>query len=186
MKELTSSTGGVSGLNWYASGSTYPGTYYHDFLPDIIDHREYSWFLYTITLDTTGVWGNYPKSITVQPNNDHLNSNYTTTVLYRRFQANETISFTLLLYSECSMNSSYTQDYGATDVCTATIISNSILEAFISGYNTIFNYQLADVIDSSVPLSRSTNTGLKYIFNFNSAVNYDQSYSVSYRLYGII
>lgn len=186
MKELTSSTGGADELNWYASGSKYSGTYYHNFLPDIMKHSEYSWFLYKVTLDTTGVWGNYSKTVTVKPNNENLNSSNTSTILWRRFQPTEKVSFAVLLYGEYDYNSAYTQDYGATDIYTATFITNSLFEIFVSGYNNMLGYQLASVIDSSVPLSRSTSTGLQYIFNFDSTVNYEQAYETSYQLYGIM
>lgn len=186
MKELTSSTGGVDQLNWHTSGRKYPGTYYHNFLPDIMEHPEYSWFLYKVTLDTTGVWGNYSKAVTVTPNNEDLDSSNTNRILWRRFQPTEKVSFTVLLHGGYDFNSVYTQDYGATDIYTATFITNSLFEIFAAGYNSMRGYQLASVIDSSVPLSISTNTGLKYVFNFDSTVNYKQAYETSYQLYGIM
>lgn len=186
MKELTSGTGEVDELNWYASGSKYPGTYYHNFLPDIMKHSEYSWFLYKVTLDTTGVWGNYSKAVTVTPNNEDLDSTAANVILWRRFQPTEKVSFSVLLHGEYDINSVYTQDYGATDIYAATFITNSLFEVFIAGYNSMLGYQLASVIDSSVPLSGSTNTGLKYSFNFDTTVNYEQAYKTSYQLYGIM
>ena len=186
MKELTSSTGGVDQLNWYASGKKYSGTYYHNFLPDIMKHSDYSWFLYKVTLDTTGVWGNYSKAVTVTPNNEDLDSSNASVILWRRFQPTEKVSFSVLLHGEYDINSVYTQDYGATDIYAATFITNSLFEVSITGYNSMIGFQLASVIDSSVPLSRSTNTGLSYTFNFDSTVNYDQKYHVAYQLYGIM
>ena len=186
MKELTSSTGGVDQLNWHTSGGKHPGTYYHNFLPDIMKHSEYSWFLYKVTLDTTGVWGNYSKTVTVTPNNEDLDSSNADVILWRRFQPTEKVSFSVLLHGEYDINSVYTQDYGATDIYAATFITNSLFEIFVAGYNSMLGYQLASVIDSSVPLSRSTNTGLKYDFNFDSTVNYEQAYKTSYQLYGIM
>ena len=186
MKELTSSTGGVDQLNWHASGVKHHGTYYHNFLPDIMKHPEYSWFLYKVTLDTTGVWGNYSKAVTVTPNNEDLDSTNSHAILWRRFQPTEKVSFEVLLHGEYDINSVYTQDYGPTDIYAATFITNSLFEIFVSEYGSMLGHQLASVIDSSVPLSRSTNTGLEYTFNFDSTVNYDQKYHVAYQLYGIM
>lgn len=186
MKEVISSTGEVDQLNWHASGGKYTGTYYHNFLPDIMNHSEYSWFLYKVTLDTTGVWDNYSKTVTVKPNDDHLSSSNTDVILWHRFQPTEKVSFSVLIYGEYESSATYTQDYGATDIYTATFITKSLFDIFVSGYNSMLGYRLANIIDSSVPPSRSTNTGLQYTFNFDSTVNYEQAYNVSYQLYGIM
>lgn len=181
MKELMSSTGTVQDLSWVISGNTYPGIYYHKFLPDIMDHQEYSLFLYKITIDTTGVWDSYTRHVYAQPD-----SSDGRVVLDTRFQPNEKVSFTALIYGGREYGSTYTQDYGNTDYYRAAFITTLSLVAMF-GSNYMYHYELADVIDNTVPLSRTNSTGLYFTFDFSdSTVNYNQSFQTSYYLYGIV